>query len=68
MSREEVASPMIMLESIFTTAAIKASEGGDVAIIDLTGAFLHAESDKGVIMIMKRRIAELMVSIALQLH
>ena len=31
-----------------------------MAIVDLLGAFLHAENDRDVIMFMRRRLAELM--------
>ena len=49
MSKEEVAAPVVMLESIFTIASIEAKEGRDVPIIDLPGAFLCDNSDKDVI-------------------
>ena len=50
MSKDEVAAPTIMLESIFITGAIKAKEGKDVAVIDLPGAFFHATNEDDVIM------------------
>ena len=53
MSKEEVAAPMVILESIFVTAAIEAKEGRDITVMDLPGAFLYADNDDEVIMMMK---------------
>ena len=39
---EEAASPTVSIESLFMTCAIKASKKRDVAVMDLPGAFLHA--------------------------
>ena len=61
-------SPTVMTESIFTTATIDAKEGHDVAIFDLSGAFLHAKNDEMVIMFMRGKLAELMVHIAPQIY
>ena len=68
MSKEEMATPTAMLESIFVTVAIEAKEGKDMAVMDLTGAFLHAENNDDVIMTMKRKLAELMVMMAPQIY
>ena len=62
------ASPIAMLESIFITATIDAKEEQDVGIIYFPGAFLHAENDETVVMLMKRKMAELMVHVALQIY
>ena len=68
MSKEEMATPTAMLESIFVTVAIEAKEGKDMAVMDLTGAFLHADNNDDVIMTMKRKLAELMVMMAPQIY
>ena len=47
---------------------IEASEGRDVAIIDLPGAFLHADCPDHVIMRFHGRLAELMVLAAPQVY
>ena len=60
----ETPSPIVITESIFTTAPIDAKEGRDVTIFVLPGAFLHAHNDEKVIMFMKGELAELMVHIA----
>ena len=40
MSKDEVAAPTVMLESIFIRAALEAKER-DMAVMDLPGAILH---------------------------
>jgi hypothetical protein len=62
-NREDATSPTVATESIFLTALIEALEGRDVACFDIPGAFLHAESDEEVIMMLKGRLAELMVMV-----
>ena len=63
MTKEEVAAPTVMLEPIFVTAAIDAKEGRDIAVMDLPGAFLHADNDDEVIMTMNRKLVELMLMV-----
>ena len=59
---DEAASPTVAIESVFMTCAIEALEGWDeVAVIDLPGAFLHAECDDYVLMSFQGRLSELMV-------
>lgn len=65
---EEAASPTVYIESIFISCAIEASEGRCVAIIDLPGAFLHADCPDHVIMCFHGRLAELMVLVAPQVY
>ena len=67
-AEEEAASPTVSIESIFISCAIEASEGRCVAIIDLPGAFLHADCEDYVIMRFHGRLAELMVLIAPQIY
>ena len=45
LSKDEVAALTIMLESIFIAAGLEANEGGDVTVMDLPGAFLHATNE-----------------------
>ena len=45
------------------TSEIEAPEGGEVATIDISGAYLHTYSDEEVIMILKGILAELLVNI-----
>ena len=62
--REDTASPTVMTESVLITAAIDAEEGRDVAVIDLPGAFLHADMDDLVVMVLRGELAELMAAVA----
>ena len=64
MSKEDSTSPTVMTESIFIMSVTDAKENREVAIVDLPGAFLHAENDQDVIMFMRGRLAELMTIIA----
>ena len=57
MIKEEAASPMVMLESFFLKVIIKVREGTDVATMDLP--------HKCIVMIVKRKLAEVMVLIVL---
>jgi hypothetical protein len=41
-----------------------AHKGRDVASFDIPGAFLHMDSDKDITMILRGRLAELMVQVA----
>ena len=62
------ASPTVMTESVLITAAIEATEGRDVAVIDLPGAFLNAHMDEVVHMVLRGKLAELMVKFAPQIY
>jgi hypothetical protein len=61
--KQDATSPTIATESIFLTALIDALEERDVACFDIPGAFLHAETDEDVVMMLKGRMAELMVMV-----
>ena len=61
-------SPTVLTESVLITAAIEATEGRDVAVIDLPGAFLHADMDEIVHMVLRGKLAELMVKFAPQIY
>ena len=52
------------MESVFNTVVIDAHEGRDVACFDIPGAFLHADVDEDITMVLKGRLAELMVQVA----
>jgi hypothetical protein len=67
-SKHETTSPTVATESVFITAVINAHEGRDVACFDTPGAFLHAESDEDITMVLKGRLAELMVQVAPNLY
>jgi hypothetical protein len=56
------------MEAIFITAVVDAYKGCAVACFDIPGAFSHADSDEDITMILKRRLAELMVQVAPNLY
>ena len=68
MSKDDVAMPTVMLESIFITAVLEAKEERDAAVVDPPGAFLHTDNENDVMMTMTGKLAELMVMIAPQLY
>jgi hypothetical protein len=55
-------------ESVFITAVIDAHKGWEVATYDVPGTFLHANSNKDITMILKGKLAELMVQVAPNLY
>ena len=63
-SKEEAASPTVSTEAILLTSVIDAKEGQDVATTDIPVAYLNADMDDEVIMVMEGRLAELMVQTA----
>ena len=66
MVNEDSTSPTVTMESIFVPSMIGTKENREVALVDLSGAYLHAENDQDVIMFMRGRLAKLMTMIALQ--
>jgi hypothetical protein len=67
-SKQETTLPTVATESVFITAVINTHEGRVVACFNIPGVFLHAESDKDITMVLKGRLAELMVQVALNLY
>ena len=55
-------------ESLFITTVIDVHEGNYVACFGIPGAFLHADINKVIIMVLKGRLAELMVQVAPNLY
>ena len=52
----------------FITAAIAANKKGSVQCYDISSAFVNTDVDKNVLMILKRKLAEMMVHIAPQIY
>ena len=67
-TRQETTSPTVSTESVFLTSVVDAHERRDVACYDIPGAFLHADSDEDITMVLKGRLAELMVQVAPNLY
>jgi hypothetical protein len=67
-TKQETTSPTISNESVFLTSVVDAHERRDVACYGIPGAFLHANSDEDITMVLKGRLAELMVQVAPNLY
>jgi len=67
-SKQDTTSPTVATESVFITAVIDLHEGCDVACFDIPGSFLHADVDEDITMVLKGRLAELMVQVAPNLY
>ena len=63
-SKQETTLPMVVTKLVFITAAIiDNQEGHDIACFDIPRAFLHADINKDITMVLKGRLAELMVQV-----
>ena len=67
-AKEDATSPTVITDSIFITGAIEAHEGREVMVMDLPGAFLHADNDEETYMLLKGQLAELMAKIEPSLY
>ena len=67
-AKQYTTSPTVATESVFITAVINTHEGRDVACFDIPGTFLHADVDEDIAMVLKGRLAELMVQVAPNLY
>jgi hypothetical protein len=67
-TKQQSTLPTVATESVFITGVIDVHEGQDVACFDIPGAFLHADSDKDITMVLIGRLAELMVQVAPNLY
>ena len=66
--KEDASSPTVANESVFITSVIAANEKRFVRCYDVTGAFLHTESDENVLMVLRGELAEMMLHIAPQIY
>ncbi len=57
-TKEEAAAPTVKLESVFLTTTIDVKENREVVMIDIPGAFLHADNEDYVIMKMVGMLAD----------
>ena len=58
----------VSLETIVVTSSIESHGGREVATIDIPGAYLHTYSYEEVIMVMKVRLAEVLMNIHSNLY
>ena len=61
--KSSATSPTVSIEAVFMTAMIDASEGRDIAVVDIPGAYLHADMDELVIVRFEGKMAEMLVLI-----
>ena len=61
--KETTASPTVMNDSVMIQSAIDAHEEREVVTMDIPGAFLHADLDEEVIMLLRGQLADLMVEV-----
>ena len=67
-SKQDTTLPTVAMELVFITAVIDAHKGRNVACFGIPGAFLNADINKDIIMVLKGRLAELMVQVAPNLY
>ncbi len=67
-AKENAISPTVATDSVFITSAIEAHERRRVMTMDIPGAFLHAETDEEIHMLLRGQLAELMVKIDPKLY
>jgi hypothetical protein len=67
-SKEEAASPTVSTESTFITASIAAHEHRKVRCYDIPSAFVNTDVDEDVLMVLKGKLADMMVQIAPQVY
>ena len=62
--KSESTSPTVSTESALITCCIDAMEGHEVAVADIPGAFLTADMDEYVYMVLDGPLTEMMVKVA----
>ena len=66
--KEYASSPTVANESVFITSVIVAHEKRFVRCYDVPEAFLYAESDENVLIVLRVELAEMVVHIAPQIY
>ena len=66
--KENTTSPTVMNDSVMIQSAIDAHEGRIVITCDIPGAFLHADLNEHVIMLLRGQLANLMVQVDPELY
>jgi Reverse transcriptase (RNA-dependent DNA polymerase) len=62
-AKEEASLPTVAIESVMLSCSIDAAENRDVATLDIPGAFMHADMDDEVYVILEGKMAELLISL-----
>ena len=66
--RLDWAYPTVTADGVVITSTIEAHEGCDVAVVDLPNDFLNANNSEKTLVLLKRRLMELMVQIDAQMY
>ena len=61
--KSDCSSPTVLTYSIFLTGMVDAHDKQSIAILDIANAFLHAENDEKVLMILRGKLAEMMMQV-----
>ena len=67
-AKGEATLPTVTTDAVIITSAINANENRDVTVIDLPGAFLHADMYDVVHMVVRGQLAKLMTEMAPELY
>lgn len=57
-----------MTDSVMITSAVDAHEGRMEVMLDIHGAFLHADLDEEVVMLLRGQLADVMVQVDPELY
>ena len=63
-SKQKITSLIVATELVFITAIIDAHKGRNFVCFDIPGGFLHTDTNEDITMVLKGRLAELMVQVA----
>ena len=55
--------PTVLTEIVFLTGVVDAHEMRAIAILDIANAFLHVENDGKILMLLRGKLAEIMVQV-----
>jgi hypothetical protein len=66
--KQETTLPTVATEPVFITAVIDMHKGHKVICFNIPGAFLHEDVDEDIVMVLKGRLAELMVQVPPNLY
>ena len=61
--KSDGSSPTVSTDSIFLTGVVDAHEKRAIVILDIANAFLHAENDKKILMLLRSKLAKMMVQV-----
>ena len=67
-NKEDASSPTISIEAMVLSCAIDAKESRYVVVSDIPGAFLHADMEDNVHMLLEGKLAEMIVKLDLSMY